>query len=248
MKLRTWSSIANLVAHGLPLRSGATSSLFSSRYLPHRYCYLAQSGLVWTNAIADGSIATACTMILTCLFLVGFRIRSMPGLRGYSWLPFSFGLFIVTCGVTHAMDVVTVWLPFYPLSATVKVLCAIVSIPTTIYLARTTPMLVAKLQRLPAQRTSAIKPKLKLRPANRVAIAQISVMVLVSLLLYGEAHSLIAAEQHLASAQLARLSELVTNWSSADLPRQHRCLDMPEKPASASVDVQAEIYRRRAGH
>jgi len=33
-------------------------SLFSSRYLPHRYRYLAQPGLVWKNAVTDAPIGT----------------------------------------------------------------------------------------------------------------------------------------------------------------------------------------------
>jgi hypothetical protein len=43
---------------------GAFSSLLSASYLPHRYCYLARPGLIWTNVIMDGLIAASYTLIL----------------------------------------------------------------------------------------------------------------------------------------------------------------------------------------
>jgi hypothetical protein len=38
---------------------GGAGSLFSSDYLPHRFCYRAEPGLVWTNVVADAAITVA---------------------------------------------------------------------------------------------------------------------------------------------------------------------------------------------
>jgi PAS domain S-box-containing protein len=130
---------------GVLLRPANLSSLFSSNYLPHRFCYLAQPGLVWTNAITDGLIAVAYSVIFCCLVFLLLGWRRIEEMRPHLWVFASFGLFIMACGMTHVMDVVTVWVPLYPMSAAVKVACALVSVPTAIAFARRTPMISRKL-------------------------------------------------------------------------------------------------------
>ncbi len=50
------------------------------------------------------------------------------------WMFVAFGLFIVACGFTHFMEVVTIWIPVYVLSACVKVVTAAASVVTAILL------------------------------------------------------------------------------------------------------------------
>jgi hypothetical protein len=76
-------------------RSGVLASLFSANYLPHRYCYLAQSGLVWTNVASDGLIAISYAVIFSCLIWIARKLRDIPDIHGYLWIFLSFGLFIV---------------------------------------------------------------------------------------------------------------------------------------------------------
>jgi signal transduction histidine kinase len=116
-------------------------SLLSANYLPHRFCYLAQSGLIWTNVTMDGLIAASYATIFFCLLWLTLRLRGASDIRQYLWIFFSFGLFIAACGATHVMEMVTVWWPLYPLSATIKVLCAAASVPTAVLFARATPTL-----------------------------------------------------------------------------------------------------------
>jgi diguanylate cyclase (GGDEF)-like protein len=130
--------VTALVLVGL---SGRLGPLFSAKYLPHRYCYLAQPSLVWTNVITDGLIAVSYAAIFASLLCVFFGIRRTPRFRPYLWILLSFGTFIVACGFTHVMEVVTVWFPVYPLSALIKVICAITSIPTAILFALASPRL-----------------------------------------------------------------------------------------------------------
>jgi two-component system, sensor histidine kinase and response regulator len=117
------------------------SSLFSANYLPHRYCYLAQPGLVWTNAVADGLIAVSYALLFGCLFWLAGRVRHAAVLHPYLWIFVGFGSFILACGVTHAMEIVTIWWPVYPLAAAFKVVCAAVSVSTALVFAKTTPVL-----------------------------------------------------------------------------------------------------------
>lgn len=107
-----------------------SSVLFSQSYLPHRFCYLAQPWLIWTNAPADFSIFLAYCLLFEALFVLAWMVRRQ--LQAYLWIFLAFGLFILTCGLTHLMDVITIWHPLYPLSTTIKIICALASIPTAI--------------------------------------------------------------------------------------------------------------------
>lgn len=104
--------------------------LLSTRYLPHRFCYLAQPWLIWSNAPADAAISLSYLILFESLFLLAWLVRSQ--LQPYLWILLAFGGFILTCGLTHLMEVVTIWWPVYPLSTAVKITCAIASIPTAI--------------------------------------------------------------------------------------------------------------------
>jgi len=115
------------------------SFLFSANYLPHLFCCLLQPGLIWTNVAADGLIAAAYTSLFLCILWIARRLQGVAPLRPYLWVFLSFATFIMACGTTHFMDVVTVWWPFYPLSAALKVVCAAVSVATAALFLRTTP-------------------------------------------------------------------------------------------------------------
>jgi len=134
-------------------------SLFSSRYLPHRYCYLQQPDLVWTNVSMDALIAISYVTIFACLFWIAGKLRSMSELRSYVWIAAAFGTFILSCAMTHMMEIVTVWLPLYPLSAGVKVVCAVASVVSAILFARATPMLADNMGRSMQMLTSTREEK-----------------------------------------------------------------------------------------
>ena len=126
-------------------RLGVLHVLLDANYLPHRYCYLAQPGLIWTNAIADGLIALSYAALFVYLFSLADRLRTSPEFRPYLWIFICFGLFIGACGGTHVMEVVTVWWPVYPLSAGVKVVCAVASVTTAVLFSAAMPGLRRKI-------------------------------------------------------------------------------------------------------
>ena len=105
--------------------------LLSTRFLPHWYCYVGNTRLLWTNVLADGLIGLSYVAIsATLVWLVRRAGRDLP-YQGFFW---AFGLFIVSCGATHFLEVVTVWKPVYWLSAAVKVITAISSVGTALVL------------------------------------------------------------------------------------------------------------------
>jgi PAS domain S-box-containing protein len=73
--------------------------------------------------------------------LVSFarRRRDLP----FSWMFWMFGAFIIGCGTTHLMEVVTTYLPVYRLSGLIKLLTAGVSLATALALLPLVPRALA---------------------------------------------------------------------------------------------------------
>ena len=118
--------------------------VFSANFLPHRYCYLGQPSLIWTHVIADSLIGLSYLAISTTLgFLVYRGRRDIP----FHWMFLAFGLFIIACGGTHFVEVVTVWLPVYVFSAGVKIFTAVVSLMTAIFLPFSVPLILTLVQK-----------------------------------------------------------------------------------------------------
>ena len=97
---------------------------------PHGFCLLWEPGLVWLFAISDGLIALAYFSIPLALVIVGQR-RADLVFRPLLWL---FAAFILLCGATHWLDVVTLWKPIYGVQGLVKAATAIVSLGTSVAL------------------------------------------------------------------------------------------------------------------
>ena len=104
---------------------------FNTKFLPHLYCYLGKPGLVWTHVIADALIALSYIAIsATLAYVVRVSWKDIPFPRMF----LAFGVFIIACGFTHFLEVVTVWIPVYVLSGAVKVFTALASLTTAVLL------------------------------------------------------------------------------------------------------------------
>jgi PAS domain S-box-containing protein len=143
-KVFAWATIGILML--IVTRTGTPRFLFSGNYLPHRYCYLAQPDLIWTNVILDSLIAASYVVIFTCLFWVVARLRSTPQTRTYLWVFVAFGVFIVACASTHFMEVVTIWWPVYRLSVAFKLVCAVSSVATAVLFTHAAPKIIASIR------------------------------------------------------------------------------------------------------
>ena len=106
-------------------------SVFKRIGMAHEYCYLREPKLIWLHVISDVLIGIAYVSIsATLAFLVHRASRDIP----FHWVFLAFGLFIVSCGMTHFMEVWVVWEPVYWMSGYVKVVTAAASVATAIAL------------------------------------------------------------------------------------------------------------------
>ncbi len=114
--------------------------LFSSGdYMPHGYCYLWNSGLMWLHIIADSLIVLAYFAIPLALVQFVRKRRDLP----FHWMFVCFGIFIVACGATHAMEIWNLWHAQYWLSGVVKAITAAASVATAVLLFQLVPKALA---------------------------------------------------------------------------------------------------------
>lgn len=133
------------------------SNLFHNDFMPHGHCYFWRPEIVWLNVISDGFIALSYYAIpLILLFFISKR-KDFP----FPWILAMFGAFILLCGTTHIMAIITLWDPVYRLDGLIKAATAIVSVITTIMLIPLVPLALAL--RSPKELEAA---NLKLAEAN----------------------------------------------------------------------------------
>lgn len=115
-------------------------ALFSSGpFMPHGYCYMWVPGLVWLHVISDSLIALA---YLSIPFTLAYFVRRRTDLP-FSWMFVCFGVFILACGATHAMEVWNLWHADYWLAGLIKAITAIASLATAALLVKLVPHAVA---------------------------------------------------------------------------------------------------------
>ncbi len=102
--------------------------LDTSVLTPHGFCLTWEPALLWLDAGADAVIAVAYFSIpLAALWF----IRRRQDLA-YRWMALLFAAFIVACGSTHVMDIVTLWIPAYNTQIAAKLVTAVLSIATAV--------------------------------------------------------------------------------------------------------------------
>ena len=98
-------------------------------FLPHGYCYMWNRPLLLTHLTSDVLIGASYVVISFALAALVHRARrEIP----FSVVFVAFGLFIITCGLTHFMEVWTLWKPVYWLSAYMKAVTAVASVSTAV--------------------------------------------------------------------------------------------------------------------
>lgn len=190
--------------------------LLSSDYLPHFYCYLGKPRLVWTHVIADSLIGLAYVAISATLgYLVYKARRDIP----FHLMFLAFGLFIVACGGTHFMEVVTIWIPVYILSGGVKVFTAVVSVATAVLLPSTVPRVLTLVQNA---KTSEQRKRLLEQSEERIrAITETAMDAIVS------------ADSLGNIIYFNRAAERIFGYSSAEASGRPLTLLMPERYRAA---------------
>jgi signal transduction histidine kinase len=94
--------------------------------VPHAVCWAAAPNLIWTMVIADSvTFLSYVSLCVTLLFIARRTFRVM--VRDWMWFVVGFALFIVACGSTHLMEVVTTWIPMFWVAAWATIITAILS-------------------------------------------------------------------------------------------------------------------------
>jgi twitching motility protein PilJ len=137
------------------------SGIFSGNFIPHGHCYLWKPALVWLHLISDGAIALAYFIISIVLVYFALQRKDLP----FGNILVLFSAFIISCGLTHIMEVWTIWHPDYWLSLGIKAICAGFSVYAVIVLVPLIPVFLSF--KSPAE-LEAINQKLQAEISDRL--------------------------------------------------------------------------------
>jgi PAS domain S-box-containing protein len=113
--------------------------LDSSMFSPHGICLLWEPELIWLHVVSDAVIAMAYFSIPFALAIFVSKRRDLK----FGWVYWSFGIFILACGLTHILSIYTLWVPIYGIEGLVKAATAVASIFTAGMLWPLLPKLLA---------------------------------------------------------------------------------------------------------
>jgi PAS domain S-box-containing protein len=118
---------------------GLIRNLSAANFMPHIYCLSQEPSLVSLYVASNLAIGLSYVAIsLTLVFFV-VKKRGLP----FHWMFLAFGLFIIACGATHFMDVLTLWNPVYWLAGSVSLITAVASVATAVLLPPLIPQALA---------------------------------------------------------------------------------------------------------
>lgn len=116
----------------------------NSSLMPHAVCWRQDQHLIWTMAITNAITFFSYFSICTRLFYLARR-TSRAIVREWVFFLTGFALFIVACGTTHLLEVVTTWLPVFWVDAWTNIVTAALSGLVAIQFIRRSPILVASI-------------------------------------------------------------------------------------------------------
>jgi len=100
--------------------------LLEADFMPHGHCFFWRTDLLWLHVGSD--VVTTLAYYAIPLILVYFarKRNDIP----FNWMFFMFGAFIVACGTTHLLGIITIWNGAYRIEGVVKLITALLSIAT----------------------------------------------------------------------------------------------------------------------
>jgi signal transduction histidine kinase len=100
--------------------------LKSISLMPHAVCWASAPRLIWTMVITN--TITFLSYLLICCTLLYLVYRTGRVLvREWAYFAVGFALFIVACGSTHLLEVVTTWIPVFWIDAWANIITAVLS-------------------------------------------------------------------------------------------------------------------------
>lgn len=149
------------------MSGGSQDHFIQFALIPHGHCYLWDPGLVGLHVASDTLIAIAYFSIPLALIHFVRQRKDLP----YPWLFQLFGAFIIACGLTHVMEIWTLWHPIYWVSGVLKASTVIISLTTAIALIPVIPQALLLPSR---QELEQAKNQLEKRVAERTQALQLS--------------------------------------------------------------------------
>ena len=113
--------------------------LDSSTLSPHGICLLWEPELIWLHVLSDAVIAASYFSIPVALSIFVSKRRDVD----FGFIFWAFALFIMACGFTHVLSIVTLWVPVYGIEGLIKALTALASIITAVILWPLLPKVLA---------------------------------------------------------------------------------------------------------
>ncbi|MBA2663727.1 MAG: response regulator [Bradymonadaceae bacterium] len=121
--------------------------------MPHGHCYLWKPAIVWLQVITNGLIGLSYLLITATLSYIVFRIQDIP----FRAMFIAFGLFIVTCGLTHFFSIYVIWNPAYWIDTGLRAVTAVASVGTAILMFPLIPKALALAQGAKAAHSRGIR-------------------------------------------------------------------------------------------
>lgn len=94
--------------------------------MPHAVCWRQDQRLIWTMAITNAITFVSYFSICITLFYLA-RKTSRIVVRDWIFFLVGFALFIVACGSTHLLEVITTWIPVFWVDAWTNIVTAALS-------------------------------------------------------------------------------------------------------------------------
>ncbi len=103
--------------------------------MPHAVCWAAAPKLVWTMVVTNAVTFLSYLSICITLLFLGRRTGRVIA-RDWAFFVVGFALFIVACGSTHLLEVITTWDPIFWVDAWTNIVTAVLSAYVAIQLIR----------------------------------------------------------------------------------------------------------------
>ncbi len=152
----------------------------SPSLMPHAVCWSEDQKLIWTMVITNGITFLSYLSLCITLFYLARRTRRSIH-RDWAYFLVGFALFIVACGSTHLMEIVTTWIPAFWIDAWANIITAIFSGYVAVQFIRRAPELgfgindyalrLANAQSEKAQVEESLLAARKLEEWNRMSAA-----------------------------------------------------------------------------
>jgi len=112
----------------------------SPSLMPHAVCWSHDPNLIWTMAVTNAiTFLSYLSICVTLIYLARRTRRSIH--REWGFFLVGFALFIVACGTTHLLEVITTWIPVFWIDAWTNIITAILSGYVAVQFIRRAPAL-----------------------------------------------------------------------------------------------------------